>query len=85
MLIIPSSLIFLTGLAASTDIPNYWINLGIERTGMKGIPFGSGIQDSIRAVISGSLSRVANSFMMVGGICSAFGLGFIFWGMATKK
>lgn len=85
MLIIPSALVFILGLAVTADIPNYWVNLGIERAGMNGIPFGIGMREALRAVVSGSLSRVAKSFMMVGGISSAFGLGFIFWGLATKK
>jgi hypothetical protein len=85
MLIIPSALVFLAGLAVTTDIPNYWVNLGIERVGMNGIPFGIGIRESLRAVVNSSLSRAASSLMMVGGICSAVGLGFIFWGMATNR
>jgi len=85
MLIIPSALIFILGLAVLADIPNYWINLGIERASMNGIPFGNGLRESLSAVINGSLSRVANSFMMMGGISSAIGLGFIFWGLATPK
>jgi len=85
MLIIPSALIFILGLAVTADIPNYWINLGIERAGMNGIPFGIGMREALRAVVSGSLTRVANSFIMVGGISSAIGLGFIFWGLATKR
>ena len=85
MLIIPSALIFILGLAVLADIPNYWINLGIERASMSGLPMGIGMRESLRAVVNGSLSRVANSFMLVGGISSAVGLGLIFWGMATTK
>ena len=85
MLIIPSALIFILGLAVLADIPNYWINLGLERASMSGMPLGIGMRESLRAVVSGSLSRVATSFMMMGGISSAIGLGFIFWGLATPK
>jgi len=85
MLIIPSALVFIIGLAVLADIPNYWINLGIESATMSGVPLGIGLRESLNAVISGSLSRVANAFMMVGGISSTIGLGFIFWGLATPK
>jgi len=85
MLIIPSALVFIIGLAVLADIPNYWINLGIESATMSGFPLGIGMRESFRALISGSLSRVANALMMVGGISSAIGLGFIFWGLATPK
>ncbi len=85
MLIIPSALIFILGLAVSADIPGYWINYGIEHAGLNGILFGVGLREALRAVVSSSLVRVASSFMMVGGISSAIGLGFIFWGLATKK
>ncbi len=84
-LIIPSMLIFLLGLAVTTDIPNYWVNLGIEQASLNGVPFSLGIRESLRAVVNNSLSRVANSLMMVGGISGAAGLCFIFWGLATKK
>ena len=85
MLIVPSALILLAGIAFSTNIPGYWINLAIERAGMNGIPFGTGIRESLRAVVNGSFAKVAASFMMVGGISSAIGVGLIFWGLATKK
>jgi len=85
MLIIPSAIIFILGLAVLADIPNYWINLGIDRTNMSGIPFGNGMREPLRAVINGSLVRVANTLMILGGISSAIGLGFIFWGLATPK
>ncbi len=85
MLIIPSALVFIIGLVVITDIPAYWINLGLQNLNMNGIPLGIGMQESLRAVISGSLSRIANSFMIVGGVSSAIGLGFIFWGLATSK
>lgn len=84
-LIIPSALIFIAGLAISADIPNYWVNLGIERASLNGIPFGIGIHETLRVVVSSSLSRVANSLMMVSGISSAAGLCFIFIGQAIKK
>jgi hypothetical protein len=67
------------------DIPNYWINLGLERATLSGMPLGIGMRETLRAVISASLLRVADSFMMVGGISSAIGLGLIFWGLATPK
>lgn len=84
-LIIPSALIFLVGLAVTADIPNYWVNIGINRAGLNGIPFGFGIRESLRAVVSSSLSRIAYAFMMVGGISSAAGLCLIFWGLASHR
>ncbi|MCJ7519350.1 MAG: hypothetical protein MUO42_06730 [Anaerolineaceae bacterium] len=84
-LMIPSSLIFLVGLAFSADIPNYWVNLSLDRANFNGLPFGSGIHEALRAVVRGSFSRVAASFIMVGGISGAIGLGLIFWGLATPR
>ena len=84
-LMIPSSLIFLVGLAFSADIPNYWVNLGLDRANFNGLPFGSGIHEALRAVVRGSFSRVVASFMMVGGISGAIGLSLIFWGLATLR
>lgn len=85
MLIIPSGLTLFTGLAVTADIPGYWVNLGIERASLNGIPVSPGIREVLRTVVSSSLTRVASTLMMVGGICSAAGLGFIFWGLAAKK
>lgn len=84
-LMIPSALIFLVGLAVTADIPNYWVNLGLDRASFNGILFGPGLRESLRAVLRGSFSRVASSFMMVGGISGAVGLGLIFWGLATPR
>jgi hypothetical protein len=84
-LMIPSALIFIVGLSISTDITNYWINLGLERVSFNNIPFGTGLRETLRAVVSGSLLRVASSLMMVSGISGAVSLGFIFWGLATTR
>jgi hypothetical protein len=84
-LIIPSGLIFLIGLMIKTNLPNYWINFGLNRATFSGMPFSSGLREVLRAIVSGSLSSVSSSFLMVCGISAAFGLGFIFWGLATKK
>jgi hypothetical protein len=84
-LIIPSALVFLVGLVITTNIPNYWINLGLDRVNFSDIPFSSGLHEVLRAIVSGSLLRISSSFLMVGGISSAAGLGIIFWGLATKK
>ena len=84
-LLIPSALIFLLGLAITADIPNYWVNIGLDRASFKGIPFSPGLRESLRAVVSGSFSRVAGSLMMVGGISGAVGLGLIFLGLATRR
>jgi hypothetical protein len=84
-LMIPSALIFIIGLSISTDISNYWINLGLERVSFNNIPFGAGLRETLRVVVSGSLPRVASSLMMVSGISGAVSLGFIFWGLATNR
>jgi hypothetical protein len=84
-LMIPSALIFIIGLSISTDISNYWINLGLERVSFNNSLFGAGLRETLRVVVSGSLPRVASSLMMVSGISGAVSLGFIFWGLVTTR
>ncbi|HUV15807.1 MAG TPA: hypothetical protein VMW28_04510 [Pelolinea sp.] len=84
-LMIPSILILLAGLAASSNIPAYWTNFGLDRVNFRMLPFGSGLQEATRAVVRGAFPRVARVFMMVGGISGALSLGLIFWGMATPS
>ena len=84
-LLIPSAIVFLVGLAATSDISAYWINLGINR-----IPFASIVHPAIfiepvRELIRSFFVQMANTYMTVGGISGSFGLGFVLWGLAFSR
>lgn len=86
MLMIPSTVIFLTGLAAASNIPVFWANYGLDRANFNGLPFfGPGLREALRAIIRAAIPRVSTSFLMVGGISGALALGLIFWGLMTSK
>ena len=85
-LMIPSALIFLTGVAAASNIPVFWANYGLDRANFNGLPFfGPGLREALRAIIRAAIPRVSTSFLMVGGISGALALGLIFWGLMTSK
>lgn len=85
-LMIPSTMIFLTGLAAASNIPVFWANYGLDRANFNGLPFfGPGLREALRAIIRAAIPRVSTSFLMVGGISGALALGLIFWGLMTSK
>jgi len=84
-LMIPSLLIFLLGLASQSGIPAYWINFGLERASLTATPFGPQLADTLKVVANSALPRVASAFQMVGAICGAIALTFIFWGIATPR
>lgn len=85
-LMIPSTVIFLTGLAAASNIPVFWVNSGLDRTNFNGFPFfGPGLREALRAIIRAAIPRVSTSFLMVGGISGALALGLISWGLMTSK
>lgn len=86
MLMIPSVIIFLTGLAAASNIPVFWANYSLDRANFNGLPFfGPGLREALRAIIHAAIPRVSTSFLMVGGISGALALGLIFWGLMTSK
>ena len=86
MLMIPSTVIFLTGVAAASNIPVFWANYGLDRANFNGLPFfGPGLREALRAIIRAAIPRVSTSFLMVGGISGALALGLIFWGLMTSK
>jgi hypothetical protein len=84
-LLIPSLLVFLMSFAGLGGISAYWIRFGLERAQMGATPFGPGLVDPLQMVAAAALPRIANAFKMVGGIGGAFGLVFIFWGIATPR
>jgi hypothetical protein len=85
-LMIPSALVILIGLTATSNIPTYWINYGLDRIRFGGMPFiGVGLQEALRVIIRGAVPRVSTAFLTVGGISGALALGLIFWGQMTPR
>ncbi len=85
-LMIPSFLVLLIGVAASGNIPVYWINYGMDRTAFSSVQFfGPGLNEALRAVIHGAVLLAAKPFLMVGGICAMLAFGLIVWGLITPR
>lgn len=82
MLIIPSILVFVLGFAIPSSISAYWINFGLENATL---PYNTQLNELVKIVAGAMLPRVGNAFQMVGGVCAAFSLAFIFWGIATPR
>jgi hypothetical protein len=84
-LLIPSLLVFLLGFAAQGGVAAYWINFGLERANLAAAPAGAGLAEMLQVAAMTALPRITNAFRMVGGVCGAFGLSLIFWGVATPR
>lgn len=82
---VPSILVFLAGLATTSEISGYWINLGINSIPLNTLVHPSSLIDPMREIIRGVFIQMASTFMMAGGISGALGLGLIFWGLAVPK
>jgi len=82
-LMIPAILIFLVGLTASSNIPNFWVRFGLEQANFRGFTPEPAIGAIIRALVNAALLRVSSSFLIVGGISGALSLALIFWGLVT--
>ena len=85
MLIIPSILVFLIGFSFGSTLPNFWVRYGLEQANFQIFSLGFITPQILRILIQSALPRIANTFIMVGGISGALGFGFIFWGLATSR
>ena len=85
MLMIPSLLIFLLGVLLWADAPVYWLNYGLSRIDLRGLPAELATAETIRTLTQPMLLYINSAFLTVGGICGGLALGLIVWGLITPR
>lgn len=84
-LIVPSVLIFALGFILQSSNAQYWLRYWLQSPNFRIYPSVLGTQAIIQAVSASILPRIANTFLMVGGVSGSLSLGLILWGLATPR
>ncbi len=84
-LLIPSALVFLTGLLVQSDAVRYWLNFGLQRVTIPGTPAFFAYGFILQTLGASALNRVSLSFLIMGGIGAGLALALLLWGLLTPR
>ena len=84
-LLAPAALIFLIGMAISTDFSLNWVRFGLSEARLEGFEYSLAFQQALLDVTRDALKTVANGFLATGAAAGAIALAFMVWGLATPS
>ncbi|HLF28593.1 MAG TPA: hypothetical protein VJG32_19840 [Anaerolineae bacterium] len=84
-LLVPAGLMFLIGLAITSELSAGWVRFGLNEARFDGFAYSAEFRQALLDISQNALDTIANGFLASGAVSAAIAVALIMWGAATPS